>query len=181
MEKLEEKVSITNFVELLYSGQFILGPCFIEQFTSWKKISINPSIHLTVHPHLSISHSGYQDKSLTLLGFILDPDNPEASDADIVTMLTHQLGDCDGFFEQTYKFGGRWILIVNDGREIRLFNDASGLRQNFYTDTRYISDRWCASQPGILAEILNLEMDPRAVEFINSPEFQNKKEPNVAI
>ena len=177
MEKLEEKVSTTSFDQLLYSGQFILGPFFIEQFTSWKRISITSSIHLTVHPHLNTFQSVYEDKSLTLLGFILDPDNPQASDSEIINLLIHQLANCDDFLEHTYKFGGRWILIVNDGKEIRLFNDASGLRQNFYTDTRYIKDVWCASQPGIIVETLNLEMDPKAVEFINSCEFANKKEP----
>ena len=178
MEKVEDEVSTTKFEELLYSGQFILGPFFIEQFTSWKRISINSSIHLTVHPHLNSFQSVYQDKSLTLLGFILDPDNPQASDSEIINILIHQLANCDDFLKETYKFGGRWILIVNDGKEIRLFNDATGLRQNFYTDTRYTKDIWCASQPGIIAETLKLEMDPKAIEFINSCEFSNKKEPN---
>ncbi len=178
MEKVEDKVSTTRYEELLYCGQFILGPFFIEQFTSWKKISINPSIHLTVHPHLNVFQSVYEDKSLTLLGFILDPDNPQASDTEIINTLIHKLTNCDDFFEHTYKFGGRWILIVNDGNEIRSFNDASGLRQIFYTDALYTKNIWCASQPRIIAETLNLEMGDKEVEFINSKEFLNKKEYN---
>jgi hypothetical protein len=103
MEKVEDVVSAFNFEELLYSGQFILGPFFIEQFTSWKRISINSFIHLTVHPYLNIFQSVYEDKALTLLGFILDPDNPKAGDSEILNELIHQLANCDGFLEQTYK------------------------------------------------------------------------------
>jgi len=164
------------FDKLLYHNQFILGPFFIDTLSSWKKIKINSSVRLTVHPDLNTYQAKHQGKAITFLGFILDPDNLQASDSDIINSLIHKLSNCDNFFEHTYKFGGRWILIVNDGKEIRVFNDAAGLRQVFYTETRYIKDLWCASQPGIIAELLNLQMDKDAVDFINSYEFRTNKE-----
>ena len=176
--KLEkaEKVSTSIFEKLLYHNQFILGPFFIEELASWKRIKINSSMHLNVHPDLNTYQAVYENKSITLLGFILDPDNPQANDSDIINGLIHNLSNCDTFFELTYDFGGRWILIVNDAKEIRLFNDATGLRQVFYTETHFTKDLWCASQPSIIAQLLSLKMDKDAVDFINSYEFRKNKE-----
>src|SRR3989304_5267483 len=155
--------------KLLYRSQFILGPCFIEKFSSWEKIKINNLIHLTVHPDLNTCQVFIKGKSITLLGYILDPNNPEDSDSDIVNKLSHKIFDDEvNYFKQTYDFGGRWILIVDDGKEIRLFTDPAGTRQVMYTDKNYTKDLWCASQSGIIAEILNLGMDNEAVNFINS-------------
>lgn len=175
MDKVEE-TSISIFEKLLYHNQFILGPFFVEALPSWKRIKINNSIYLTIHPDLNACQAVYENKSITLIGLILDPENPEADDSDIIGGLIRKLSDCDNFMACTYKFGGRWILIVDDGGEVRLFNDATGLRQVFYTEILYAGDLWCASQPGILAEILNLEMDGDAIDFINSYEFRKHKE-----
>ena len=176
MEKVENKISVSMFEKLLYRNQFVLGPFFIEELASWKRIKINSSLHLTVHPDLNTYQAIYENKSITLLGFILDPDNPQAGDSDIINDLVQKFSRCDKFIEHTYKFGGRWILIVNDGEETRLFNDAAGLRQVFYTEKHHTKDLWCASQPKIIAEILNLQMDKDAVDFINSYEFRKNKE-----
>jgi len=176
MEKAENKISVSMSEKLLYRNQFVLGPSFVEELTSWKRIKVNGSIHLTIHPDLNAYQAIYENKSITLLGFILDPDNPQASDSDIINDLIHELFSCDTFIERTYRFGGRWILIVNDGKEIRLFNDAAGLRQVFYTDTLQTKDLWCASQPRIVAEMLHLQLDKDAVDFIDSFEFRKNQE-----
>lgn len=154
---------------LLYRSQFILGPYFIEKFISWKRIKIGNAIHLTVHPELNTCQINNNGKSITLLGYILDPNNPGDSDSDIVNKLSHKIfNNGANCFEQTYDFGGRWILIVDDGKETRLFTDPAGARQVMYTDKNYTKDLWCASQSGTIAEILNLGMDNEAVNFIHS-------------
>ena len=157
-------------------NQFVLGPSFIEDFRSWKKIMITDRIRVTVHPDLSTYQAFRENKSITLLGFVLDPHNPQTGDPEIITGLLHALSDCDAFFQETYRYGGRWILIVNDGREIKLFNDAAGLRQVFYSDRRCTDEFWCASQPRMIADILRLEMAEDAIDFINSYEFRKNPE-----
>ena len=162
-------MTVFDSERLLYRSQFILGPYFIENFRTWKRIKIGNSIYLTVHPDLKTCQVTNKGKSITLLGYLLDPINPEYSDSDIVNYLSNEIFD-DGQsdFKQTYNLGGRWILIINDGKEIRLLTDPAGLRQVCYTDINYTDDLWCASQPGIIAEILNLKMDNDAVNFIHA-------------
>ena len=164
--------------KLLYRRQFVLGPRFVEEFKSWKRIRVNDSLCLTVHPDLNTCRADHKDNSIILLGYILDPDNPNADDLEIINSLTVKLynsDSLDSFFECTYIFGGRWILIVNDGKEIRLFNDAVGYRQIFYTDTLSVKDLWCASQPGTIANILHLDIDREAYEFIKLFEKNDKE------
>jgi len=111
MENEKDKTSNLIFNKLLYRNQFILGSFFIEELTSWKRIKINSSLHLNVHPNLNTYQAVYENKSITLLGFILDPNNPQASDSDIINGLLHDFSNCNTFFEHTYDFGGRNIGI----------------------------------------------------------------------
>jgi hypothetical protein len=108
--------------------------------------------------------SGHTSTEITdLAGFCPGyPYDPSASDADILHRLVQSFDRCDDLFEKTEPLGGRWILIADDGREVRLFNDATGLRQVFHTVPGSGYPLWCGSQTGIIAEILDLEMDQEA-------------------
>jgi len=160
---------LSDFEKLQYRSQFVLGPYFIENFVSWKKMKIGNGICLTVHPDLNTYQIISKEKSVTLLGYMLDPNNPHDSDSDVIKKLSLKIFDNVGpYFGLTYDFGGRWILIIDDGKEPILFTDPAGLRQVVYTEKKSTGDFWCASQPGVIAEVLNLKMDEDAVRFINS-------------
>jgi hypothetical protein len=151
---------------LLYRNQFILGPSFIDELESWKRVRFGKSIYLTVHPGLNVCQATHQDRSILLLGFMLDPEHPQAHDFEIIDNLVRSFLTFDDLLECTGKFGGRWILIVDDGREVKLFNDATGLRQVFFNCPNLTQDTWCASQAGLIAKVLKLRMDEEAVSFI---------------
>jgi hypothetical protein len=89
-----------------------------------------------------------------------------------VDSLIGKLSSLNNFIANTYSYGGRWVLIVNDGKDVRLYTDAVGLRQVFFSLTDYTRELWCASQPRMIAEILRLDMDEKGVELINSHEFR---------
>ena len=143
----------------------------MERFSHWKRISIGTTFCVTAHPDLGTCQISDNGHSVTLLGFILDPNNPAATDLDIISgLLSHfQLNDdLDAVVETTYTFGGRWILILDNGREARLFHDAAGLRQVFYTRFPSAETNWCASDPGVIAGMLGLSEDHDAHAFITS-------------
>lgn len=171
--RVEEEVLLLE--KSLYRNQFVLGPYFIDECPSWKKMKIRNSMCLTTHPDLNVYQGTHENKTITLIGYILDPDNPSADDRDIVNRLITKNLDFDKFLDRSSRFGGRWILIVDNGISVRLFHDAVGLRQVFYTDIDHASDLWCASQPGMIAERLKLRMDPSASNFINSFQQRNKE------
>jgi hypothetical protein len=167
--------------KLSYRRQFILGPRFVEHIATpsgpveplagWQRVAIRPTVCLTVHPDLAVCQVRDGQRSITLLGFILDPTEPQASDREIVGSLLRALtrtASVDRFVAGTDGFGGRWVLIVDDGRDLRLFHDAAGLRQVFYTRRARAGTIWCASDAGVIARILGLSIDPKAEAFMNS-------------
>jgi hypothetical protein len=90
------KYGISTLENLLFRRQFILGPHFIEDFPSWKRIKVRDNICLTVHPDLNRRQTVYRAKSITLLGYILDPNDPLSQDQDIIDSLVRKLDTCDG-------------------------------------------------------------------------------------
>ena len=150
---------------LLHRRQFILGPRFVESRRHWQRVHVRESICVTAHPDLHVRQVTRGGKSLTLLGYLLDAEHPEHGDEDILLGLLDHLFANSAFADwvkHTYPLAGRWILIVDDGRDVRMFTDPMGLRQVFYTDPALTAECWCATQPGLIAEELKLDMDPVA-------------------
>jgi len=159
-----------NLDRLLFRRQFILGPRFVEGFPTWKRTAVRPRVRLTVHPDLPTYQARHEDLSIVLLGYMLDPDRTLDTDADIISrLLSHvEAGETlEELIRRTYPLGGRWILIADSGRDCWLFNDPCGYRQVFHADG-HPSGLWCASQPGLLAEILKLAPDRDALNFIRA-------------
>lgn len=151
---------------LLFRRQFVLGPRFLEGFPAWKRIDLGSQLRLTVHPDLPTSRVDEGEDSILLLGFILDPDRPANRDVDIIVGLLRHLeegGTRESLIRLTDPLGGRWILLVEAGQERWLFHDPCGHRGVYFTEAP--KPLWCASQPGILAEILGLSMDRERLRF----------------
>ena len=157
----------TNLGSLLYSGQFVLGPSFVENLSGWQRLSIGSALQITAHPALSLCHRSDGNRSLTLIGYIVDPDQVNATDLDVVDKLLGKYSSIQELINATFRFGGRWVLIAQDGNRRYLFNDPLGLRQAFYTDTVCTdNDLWVMSQTGMGAELLGLTMDPSSRDYM---------------
>jgi hypothetical protein len=161
---------------LLHRRQFVLGPAFLPSLEGWNRYTIAGRLRLSVHPDLGVQQVSSGEQSLTLLGFILDPDAPASDDTAILRRLLDSMTvpfDFRRWIRLTYGMGGRWILIVHDGKTTKLVTDAMGLRQVFFSDPEQTSGIWCATEPGIVAEALGLGMDPVAVtELLMCEQFQ---------
>ena len=163
----------------IYRRQFVLGPRPAICFSTFKRIAIGDNFHLTAHPDLSTVHVVEGNRSLTLLGFILDPYHPDADDSAILTQLLPELcsdAQPHEFLQQLDGFGGRWVLIVNNGSRIIAVNDALGQRQLYYTSAPVNGEVWCGAQPGLLARVLDLEPDGPAMEFVETQKKNGKEE-----
>jgi hypothetical protein len=166
-----------SFERLVYRNQFVLGPRHVD-FPGWAKLQIRPDILVTAHPDLMCCQAVDGPCSLTLLGFMLDPEDPAKGDQAIVDGLLSSGGTWSagpaGVIPSTFKYAGRWIPIADDGHQVVVFNDPAGMRSVFYaTDADAV---WCASQPGMLAQLLNRQTSPEALEIIDSLGFRNNPE-----
>ena len=157
-------------------GQFVLGPQPVERLASWNRYEVGPALHLTAHPALNVTQARGDGFSITLLGYILDPDAPELSDVEIVGRMALAARPGISPIDLTRRFGGRWLLIIAEPDDVRIFADPSGLRQMFHTDAAATGAMWAASEPGILAEILGLEISLEAREFMASDYYTRDTE-----
>ena len=159
-----------------FVSQFICGPRFIDSFSGWQQIKITDGALLTAHPELTITQVKENDRSLTMLGYALDPYSPQANDANILQELLHSFSDIDHLIRSSYKLGGRWAIFAVNGEDKYLFNDALGLRQAFYTDMSKMDNLWIMSQPGIGESVLQLNVSQSASDFIDSSQIRIRPE-----
>lgn len=172
---LQKNASISE-EKFLYRRQYIIGPQFLDQLPNWQTIELAENLRATVHPDLNCIHKTHATASITLLGYILDPERPEATDSIILDDLLDRLVrgmPIDRLIESTFGYGGRWLLIVNAGHDQILFNDACGYRTLYYVDFSSGRDPWYASQPGLFALVMDLEADPEAQDYLDTDKYNH--------
>ncbi len=148
-------------------NQFVLGPHVPPEFESWPRVTIGRSLALAAHPSLDVTQASGDGRRLTCVGFMLDPFNPERSDAGILAALLAGSASRAALLEQIGRLGGRWVLLVEEGESLWLVNDTLGYRQLFFADSRHAGQVWCASHPRVLAEALGAARDPAAAGYVN--------------
>lgn len=156
----------------LFRGQFILGPSYVDKFPGWSRYSLARDLRLTVHPDLPVTRAVSGSRTLTLIGYILDPAEPQARDRDILAPLLPMCASVYQLIERCAAFGGRWAMIAQCDDGHYLFNDALGLRQVFHTRAGDGNDVWACSQPGIAIDALALPFDEHALQFLDSHAFR---------
>jgi len=159
-----------------FRHQFLLGPEFVDTLAGWKNVKVSESLMLTAHPELTVEQVSNGCKSITLIGYILDPKCPQKDNVGIMQSLLAGGATIEHMISATARFGGRWVIVASDGEQTVLFNDALGLRQVFYTVPDYQEGLWVMSQPGILAWLKKLNIDGAALNFIDSYEVRNHPE-----
>jgi len=155
-----------------YYNQFILGPTFAEQLKDWQRVTVGRELKLTAHPDLACTQATDGDRELTLIGHMLDPLAPDATNEEIVRALLHRFTSHEGLIAATDRFGGRWLLVAMSAEESFLFHDALGLRQAFYTDPVVSGAMWVMSQAGIASEMLSLTPDEQALDYLDTQTFR---------
>ncbi len=159
-----------------FCHQFLLGPEFVDALEGWQNIKVSVSLMLTVHPELAVNQVSDRGKSITLIGYILDPGDPQQDNVGIIKSLLAGFSSIDLLIAATARLGGRWVIIAADDEQTVLFNDALGLRQVFYTTPDYPGGFWVMSQPGIFAWLKKLSIAGDALNFINSSAIRNQPE-----
>lgn len=166
--------SVETLERLAFRRQFILGPEEVDGIPKWKRYIVNDTFSLHAHPDLEVFQAKNQDKSIILIGYILDPDDAQAGNSEIVERLIGYFGRIEDVIENTNKLGGRWAIIANVGIESVMFHDAAGLRQVYFSHSAISGETVCASQPGLIAGILDLPADSEAIDFMKTRESADK-------
>jgi hypothetical protein len=132
---------------------------------------VGASLVLTVTPPFPVSRVRDGARSLCLLGYALDPVNPERDDEQVLRALLAETRDANDVVRACSDLGGRWAALYEDPDRTLLFHDAGGLRQVFFGEAG--GALWCGSRSHSLARRLELEPSQSAAGFIASTEFDS--------
>lgn len=152
--------------ELAFRRQFVLGSDESMMPATWNRQAVSSRLHASIHPDLPATRAGHGDRTLLLLGYLLDPDRPERRDGDILTELVASNHDIDDLVAATDRLSGRWVLVFAKGDHAVVFHDAVGMRQVHHVRASDGST-WCASRPCLLASLLDLDHDRTCFEQLD--------------
>lgn len=161
--------------KLLYRRQYLYGPK-IDGFPTWKRVKMPNGYALAVHPELDVTEHKGKPCALVLLGYLLDPDGPEKSNADILADLATGTPATDDILRALDNYGGRYVLFIFNGADEIVVNDAGGLRSVYFYRAAD-GGMWLAPQPGLIAPIFNLKYSAEAEAFLHSETILKYQEP----
>ena len=91
--------------------QFVLGPRFPSGLHGWQHIRLGETLHLAAHPDLNIERADNDSVSLTLIGYLLDPERPNFTNADILGSLVSSIEQGENLIDLIDSFGGRCRIL----------------------------------------------------------------------
>ncbi len=145
--------------------QFVLGPSPLP-YEGWNRHEIDSGHVLTIHPDLSFYTKESIGMKAVLLGYCIDPLRPETGETEIIERFLGSVS-FHGIVQELKTLSGRFVLILKRHDGMRLFHDAVALRQVNYCKTPD-GNIWCASQPEVIAEQLNFNLDEEVLDFRNT-------------
>jgi|GEM_PF-7033547 hypothetical protein len=159
---------------LAFRRQYLLTNIPVEKIDGWNYYEIpgmGGNLHLYCHPDLEVTKEQQDGRTLVLLGYVLDPYNPDLSNSGIIGKLV-KLSNLEELFKETAKLCGRFVMLYTSDKGSYIFSDATGFREIYYsfgTDKMFFG-----STPDLINKFLNAEKDndPAILEFLESPEYK---------
>jgi 2'-5' RNA ligase len=151
--------------------QFVLSTQRIDWIPHARQFQIGGRYFLSAHPDLEVTQVAHDRRSLTLVGFVLDPDRPDLDHDDILSDALDALAGGTTLPDVIDRWGGRWVLFAEhlDGDDdVVVVTDATAQRGCYFARASWAGEFVCGSEPGLLARQMNVGMDPQAVDFIRS-------------
>jgi len=157
----------------LYKRQYVLSTKKVSLFKKSTVTKVCDTHILTAEASLTVTKKSDDTRNLILLGFLLDPNNPEYSNDQIVSNLLLKSNNFNDITLNTHSLGGKWILIYySDTEGLNIVNDIVGSRQVYFT--KFDNETWAASQPHVLAQLCDkpLSNNPNIEAYVASEQFK---------
>ena len=96
-----------------------------------------------------------KEVNILILGYILDPFNPNHSNHQIAATICEHSKNIDTLFKNIQKYSGRYVILYSNGLDFITLTDAMGLRQLYFTT--YENNFVMSSSPKMILDSLNIE------------------------
>ncbi len=159
-----------NAINILqYRRQYVIAPTEIECPFLYNAVNLNNGYLLYVHIDLTITEYSKNDSRIILLGDIFDFEPQIKSNNDILKELL--LYSFSEIIERIARYTGRYVIIYQHDKELKLLHDSIASRKIFYANIN--GSWWFASQPYLLGRILKLKETTitSKIAYYNSSDF----------
>jgi hypothetical protein len=159
----------------MYKGQYLVFKDKIKSaIAEFKEYSF---LDFTIYAHqdLNITIGESAQTSVALIGFIIDPFNPDKTNEDIISSLVSGSKTTDGFFQSIHPLSGRFVLMAQIQDQMILAGDACHYRQIFFSQSEgHFS---ITSSPKLFLDSYQLEslIGEEKQALINHPLFKNRE------
>ncbi|MCH7973243.1 MAG: hypothetical protein IH949_05065 [Bacteroidetes bacterium] len=141
----------------------------MDNFSHWKYLLLNNTLHLYSHPDLEINTVTDSKKQIVLLGFIFDHLNCNKDNGDILSDILEATNSFEEFIKYIKRYSGRYIFIYVSDSVTNILSDPVALREIYYCTN--INRVICGSQPNLIDSYsepkLGIINDEDIVKFYN--------------
>jgi hypothetical protein len=130
-----------------YRRQFLLATGPVTELESWKHFQVG-EYFLHVHPDLEVTVACDSHKSITLVGYLFDPDQYRQTNQDILLRMLAESIDLESLILALKRLTGRYAIFFQDHKNLVLLHDALALREVYYCESP--NNVICGSQPNLL-------------------------------
>ena len=155
----------------MYRNQYYITNLKLTDPSELKSISFN-DLNIYFHPSLKMSLAKKDSREIILLGYIINPFEPQETNDDIVKNLTDRCGSTEPLLKELQSLSGRFVLLYKNESDFIALNDASALKQLYYG---FIDeDIILTSSPRMFLDFYggDLEISDTKKDFINLKEYE---------
>lgn len=171
---MSEEDILSGIEGMLYKRQFVLSKTHPLSDGRWSRNDFDDFFIYTHADDKCVVLDARPDGLMVgMVGYMLDPYNPESSDEDILAEIARQ-PDIKGVTDTLKKISGRFALFVKKGGDVLVFHDPCGLKSVYYTTSE--GSVFVGSGPAILSEFTCVEKTDDYYDFLKTKYHQEDKE-----
>jgi hypothetical protein len=165
---------------LKFRRQFLLTAIKCPELEKWHHAELGTHF-LYVHKDCEISKIDTSTVSFILIGYIINPEEPEKTNRDILAGIANlpaedrsQFPRIDGISQYLYGLTGRYVLLIKSRERLIFFHDPCGLKTLYYT--QFKGNIYAASQPLLIKLVVPVKRGIRHRQYYDSDYVKNTLE-----
>ncbi len=116
----------------MYKNQYIVSSRQLEKKDLDFKTYLFNNIHIHAHQRLDVVTAENDGVHVAMIGYIVNPFNPQDSNVAIVSKLAQKCLTANHFFKEIGQLSGRYVLLYKNDTSFIVTGDACHLRQIYY-------------------------------------------------
>ena len=159
----------------MFKNQYFATSSKIENsFENMNRFQFN-GLSFFLHPSLSSSKVINGNNNLLLIGYIIDPNNPDYDNDKILNSISSNSNSKESFLKLIQYYSGRYVIFYKDDDSFIVVSDAVHFRQIYYSfDNGTVT---LTSSMKMYLDFFNTDIitSNEKKEFIEHPEFTRRE------